>query len=245
MSNLPGTVARRRIYLMRHGHVDYFSPAVVRSRNTRDVVLTPQGRQEAHAAGRAFAQLTFDRAFCSGLRRTCETAEIVLSCFDNPPTLELEPGLAEIHGGGKLTVTSRAELVSLMSSHFARASEEGAAMMGGEAFLAAQTRAIAAIQRILGEPGWQQILIVAHEGINKLVLSWAAGAKLSAVHAFEQDTGCINVIDFDMVPGSDGKPSPEIQRSLIKAVNLTPYNYVKHGMNLTSLEAIFARDDGG
>jgi probable phosphoglycerate mutase len=33
----------------------------------------------------------------------------------------------------------------------------------------------------------------------------------------------------------------EIARRLIKTVNLTPYNYVKHGMNLTSLEAIFTR----
>jgi phosphoserine phosphatase len=241
MSALPGTSARRRIYLMRHGHVDYFAPEVVQTRNTRDVALTPQGKLEAEAAGRAFAALTFDRAICSGLRRTCETAEIVLGCLENAPPLELEPDLAEIHGGGKFTVTSRAELVTLMSSHFARASEEGATMLGGEAFQAAQARAIAAIQRILGEPGWRHILIVAHEGINRLVLSWAAGAKLSAAHAFEQDTGCINLIDFDMVCSEDGKPGPEIARALIKTVNLTPYNYVKHGMNLTSLEAIFAR----
>jgi probable phosphoglycerate mutase len=29
---------------------------------------------------------------------------------------------------------------------------------------------------------------------------------------------------------------------MIKSVNLTPYNWLKHGMNLTSLEAIFERD---
>ena len=243
MSNLPGTTARRRIYLMRHGHVDYFAPEVVRTRNTRDVVLTAQGRLEAGAAGRAFAPLVFDRAICSGLARTCETAEIVLGSLENRPALEIEPDLAEVHGGGQVHVSSRAELVQLVASHFERASEEGATLMGGEAFLAAQARAIAAVQRILSEPDWKQILIVAHEGINKLVLSWAAGAKLSAAHAFEQDTGCINLIDFDMVPDADGKPGPEIARALIKAVNLTPYNYVKHGMNLTSLEAIFARSD--
>ncbi|HKD22067.1 MAG TPA: histidine phosphatase family protein [Rhizomicrobium sp.] len=241
MSTLPGTTGRRRIYLMRHGHVDYFSPEVARTRNTRNVVLTEQGRLEANAAGRAFAALTFDRAICSGLPRTRETAEIVLESLASPPPLEVEPDLAEIHGGGKFQVTSRAELVALMSSHFAKAAEDGATMLGGEAFLAAQTRALAVIRRLLAEPGWNQILIVAHEGINRLVLSWVAGAQLSATHAFEQDTGCINLIDFDMVPAADGKPGPEIARSLIKAVNLTPYNYVKHGMNLTSLEAIFAR----
>ncbi|HUO93121.1 MAG TPA: histidine phosphatase family protein [Rhizomicrobium sp.] len=241
MSNLPGTIARRRIYLMRHGHVDYFAPEVVSTRNTRDVILTAEGRLEANAAGRAFAHMSFDRAICTGLRRTCETAEIVLGCLENAPPLEIEPDLAEIRGGGQVHVTSRAELVALVSSHFEKASADGATLMGGEAFVEAQARAIAAVRRILAEPGWKQILIVAHEGINKLVLSWAAGAKLSAAHAFEQDTGCINLIDFDMVCGADGKPGPEIARSLIKAVNLTPYNYVKHGMNLTSLEAIFAR----
>ena len=48
------------------------------------------------------------------------------------------------------------------------------------------------------------MLIVAHEGINRLVLSWACGRRPSArMGAFEQDTGCINVIDFDM-DGADG-----------------------------------------
>ena len=243
MSTLPGTTGRRRIYLMRHGHVDYFSPEVIRTRSTREVVLTPQGRLEADAAGRAFAPLALDRAICSGLPRTRETAEIVLSCLANPPALEIDTALEEIHGG-RAGVSSRAELVATMTFHFARAGEEGATMLeGGEAFAGAQARAIAVITRLLGEPGWKQILIVAHEGINRLLLSWAAGAKLSATHAFEQDTGCINVIDFDMVPAEDGKPGPGIERTLIKAVNLTPYNYVKHGMNLTSLEAIFARHD--
>jgi probable phosphoglycerate mutase len=90
------------------------------------------------------------------------------------------------------------------------------------------------------------MLIAAHEGINRLILGWAAlgakGSGLKAVQAFEQDPACINVVDFDMVPKADGGVGTEIQRAIIKAVNVTPYNYFKHGMNMTSLEAIFARD---
>ncbi len=242
MSALPGTTGRRRIYLMRHGHVDYFASEVVRTGNAHDVVLTAQGRMEASAAGRALANVALDRAICSGLPRTRETAQIVLASRDNAPVLEIKPELAEIHPG-RPQVTSRTELVATMSFHFARAADEGATMLaGGEAFSRAQARAVEAVQRVLGEPDWQQILIVAHEGINRLLLSWAAGAGLVATGAFEQDTGCINVIDFDMVPSESGAPSPEIARALIKAVNLTPYNYLKHGMNLTSLEAMFARN---
>ena len=241
MSALDGTTGRRRIYLMRHGNVDYLAPEVVRSRSTRDVVLSPRRRQEASAAGRAFAHVPFDRAICSGYPRARETAEIVLSCIESAPALETEPELEEIRGA-HMSVKSRKELIATMSFYFSKAAEPGATMLeGGEAFASAQARAVGAIEKLLGEPDWKQILVVAHEGINRLVLSWATGAGLAATNAFEQDTGCINVLDFDMVPGES---APEVARILIKAVNLTPYNYLKHGMNLTSLEAIFSRDDG-
>jgi probable phosphoglycerate mutase len=36
-----------------------------------------------------------------------------------------------------------------------------------------------------------------------------------------------------------GAVGTEIKRTIIKMVNVTPYNFLKHGMNLTSLEAIF------
>ena len=240
MSVLPGTTGRRRIYLMRHGHVDYFARDIPAKGSVRHVPLTSRGRLEAEAAARALAGVQFDRVICSGLPRTLETAEIMLDAQVGPPALEIEPALVEIRGGRLLSVTDRKELVATMVFHFARAGEAGATMLEeGEAFAAAQERAVSVMLRLLREPGWRQCLIVAHEAINRLVLSWATGAGLAATGAFEQDTGCINVIDFDMVPAEDGSPGPEIARKLIKAVNLTPYNYLKHGMNLTSLEAIF------
>ena len=106
---------------------------------------------------------------------------------------------------------------------------------------ASQARNVAALQRLFAQPGWHTALVVAHEGVNRLLLSWMTGNGLSAVQSFEQDLACINVLDFDMVPREDGTVGTDIARRLIKAVNLTPYNYVKHGMNLTSLEAIFVR----
>lgn len=245
-SALAGTTGRRRIYLMRHGHVDYLAPEVVRTRNIDGVPLSPRGRMEAEAAGRTFANVAFDRVLCSGLPRARETAELVLAQNGAPPALETVTTLSEIQGGRPMNpITNRKELIATMVFHFARAAEAGATMLnGGEAFATAQARAVGTVTALLVEPDWHQALIVAHEGINRLILSWAAGAGLSATGAFEQDTGCINVLDFDMVPAMNGAPSPQIERMLIKAVNLTPYNYVKHGMNLTSLEAIFDREFG-
>ena len=236
MSTLPGTKSRKRIYLMRHGHVDYLARHVVASGDIHSVPLTPRGRSQAEAAGKAFQHVLFDRAVCSGLPRTRETAEIVLSFQKEPPKLEVVPDLVEIQGGKMQPVSSRDELIARMNETFSQAGKPGATNHeGGEVFANAQSRSVKAITTFLAEPGWHQMLIAAHEGINRLILSWAAGAGLYALGAFEQDTGCINVLDFDM-KGS------EIERPRIKAVNLTPYNYLKHGMNLTSLEAIFERD---
>ena len=98
----------------------------------------------------------------------------------------------------------------------------------------------ARLEEVAQAGGVRGTLLVAHEGINRLVLGWMTGNGLAAVQAFEQDLACINVLDFDLVPAERGQ-GVEIARRIIKAVNLTPYNYVKHGMNLTSLEFIFER----
>ncbi len=237
MTYLPGTASRRRIYLMRHGHVDYLAKHVVSEGAINVVPLTPRGRLQAQAAGAALAHVAFERSLCSGYPRTHETASYVLAAQKVPPALEIDEGLVEIAGGPMTPPPkSRDELIERMKIRFSQAGNPAASNGdGGENYGQAQARAVAAIKRLLAAPGWHTALIVAHEGINRLILSWACGAGLAAMGAFEQDTGCINVLDFDLDGGA-------IARSMIKAVNLTPYNWLKHGMNLTSLEAIFERD---
>lgn len=243
MTALPGTTGRRRIYLMRHGHVDYFGREVRESGHTDSVPLTPLGREQARASGLALSHVRFDRSLCSGLPRTRETAELVLTANADKEhlTLEVDSGLVEIKGGGLFRAKTREELAARMTFEFDQAATPGARMMGGDVFAEVQSRSVGALLRLLAEPAWHTALVVAHEGINRLILSWMTGNGLSGVQSFEQDLACINVLDFDMVPRDDGTPGTEIARRLIKTVNLTPYNYVKHGMNLTSLEAIFAR----
>ena len=174
---------------------------------------------------------------CSGLPRTRETAEIVLSFVKDAPPLEIEADLIELRGGTLPRVKSREELIAAMNSYFDRAHEPGATNHeGGEVFAAAQERAVRGVERLLEANDWHTALIVAHEGINRVLLSWACGAGLMAMSSFEQDTACINIIDFDL-GGTGG-----VRRALIKAINITPHNYLKHGMNLTSLETIMQRD---
>ncbi|MEL6209282.1 MAG: histidine phosphatase family protein [Pseudomonadota bacterium] len=241
MGALPGTVGRRRIYLMRHGFVDYTSKTVRESRDPSRAYLTASGREEARAAGAALKDVHFDLALCSGLHRTRETAEIVLEQHPYDLALEDEDRFSELRSGRYIDFESAEQLAATMTFQFEQAGEPGATFLeGGEAFADAKLRIVEGIEALLARPGWHTALLVAHEGVNRILLSWAIGAPLGASAGFEQDTGCINILDFDLVPDAD-TGVPAIERSLIKSVNLTPANYLKNGMNLRSLEAIFTR----
>lgn len=247
MQVLPGTTGRRRIYLMRHGHVDYFTPHVVASGDFEGVPLTALGRDQAFAAGDALAHVPFDRVVCSGLNRTYETAQCVMSRHATLQGLkiEIERGITELKGSPSGPHMTREKLAAAIAFQFDAAAEPGASFgLGGdgEIFADAYVRGNDAMLRLLQQRDWATMLLVAHEGINRLILGWVTGGGLMGVQAFEQDTACINILDFDMAPRTDGN-GVEIIRKLIKAVNITPYNWSKFGMNMTSLERIMAPID--
>ena len=241
MSALPGTTGRRRIYLMRHGFVDYTSEAVRKARDPKVATLTPRGEEEARAAGIALSEVHFDLALYSGLPRTRQTAEIVLAEHPKAPNLEVDERFGELRSGTYMDFHSAEHLAAVMTFTFEQAGEPGAEFLpGGEKFADALIRGRAALRDLLLRPGWATALVVAHEVMNRMLLADVIGAPLGASAGFEQDTGCINILDFDMVPDESGEGT-RIERGVIKAVNLTPANYLKNGMNLRSLEAIFTR----
>lgn len=240
MTALPGTTGRRRIYLMRHGFVDYTSPEVVAARDPSIARLTEQGREEARAAGIALSDIKFDIALCSGLARTRETAEIVLAEHKEDIALEEDRRFEELRSGQYIDFRSAEQLAAIMTFQFENAGAPGATFLeGGELFSDGRDRIMDGLSALLLRPRWATALLVAHEGINRIILAQAISAPLGSSAGFEQDTGCINILDFDLVPDENGHP--KVERTLIKAVNLTPSNYLKNGMNLRSLEAIFTR----
>ena len=85
---------------------------------------------------------------------------------------------------------------------------------------------------------------MAHEGVNRIVLGWACGGGLATISAFEQDLGCINIIDVDVTPAESGA-GLQIERMAIKALNMTAYDFVKKGLSRSSLEHLFDVDFGG
>jgi probable phosphoglycerate mutase len=226
---------------MRHGHVDYFAPGLT---DFRQVSLTPEGRRQATASGEALAKVGFDAVFCSGLPRTRQTAELVMdrNAAASGAALQDIVEFEEIRGGS-VVVDTREELAARLAFSFDEATEPEATFLpGGERFADAYARTVTGLDLLIGDFAWNRALLVAHEGINRIILAHFCGAGLAGVAHFEQDLACINVLDLDVVQTDDRL---EIVRAIIKAVNLTAYDPVKGELTRTSLEHLFDIDFGG
>ncbi len=225
---LPGTAARRRLYLLRHGHVAYYDAQGL-PLNPKRAELTDRGRDEARAAGALLADVPLDRVICSGLARTRQTAELAVA--GRGLTIEEDPAFLEIRAG-RLSGVPRDAREAAYVHGFEGAGAEGARFAGGDGFAAVYERVVGGIERLLLAPGWTHLALVAHDGVNRMVLAWACGAGLAGAAAFEQDYGCANILDADVL-------DRRIRRRLIRAVNITPGNLAKRGVHETSLEVAF------
>ena len=218
---------RRRIYLMRHAEAAYLDADGRMARDPREVPLTAHGRREAAAMGALLAPAHFDRAICSGLPRTVETAEIVL-CDKRLP-LERMPELEEVRGGRRgpgVSVTARDVAYSIFE-----AEREDGRFLGGESFADLHKRVTGALARIVGQASWERLLLVAHGGVNRVILGWALRAPLASMPRMEQDSACLSVIDLDHDADSNA-----LLRTTVRALNVTAADPAKHERWLTSLE---------
>lgn len=225
--SLPGTRGRKRLYLMRHGEVSYHRPDG-RTVFSNEVDLTEEGVTQAQAMAATLKEVEFDFVGHTGLLRTRHTAEIVLA--GREIGLRTIPELIEIQGGS-IEGMSEERLEAEFVYGLERAAMPGANFAGGETFTAFQRRVIGAVEQLVREPQWHTALVVAHGATNAMVLGWVTQGGLNGLGAFEQDAGCVNIIDVDVIDG-------EIIRRFIRALNVTPYNLPKLGRYLTVTEHI-------
>lgn len=243
---------RRRIYLMRHGDVSYINPDGSRVADHNAVPLTPVGRDQAFAAGRALSNIKFDKAVCSTLPRTLETLQCVLAGqreagagHEQPAPVQLKE-FVEVQGGTHRPHYEKPEdALYDLAYAFRHAQEPGASYHGGDVFSELYTRIIGAVEELLNDDSWETLLLVAHGGINRFVLCWALGLPdLRGFSVFDQHTACYNIIDVDQAPSDDFKSGDgafgkgQVVRKLLRAVNVTAYDLAKESGHLTSLEGM-------
>jgi broad specificity phosphatase PhoE len=186
---------RRRIYLMRHGSVTYFDnegkPFL-----PEQVPLNERGRAQATAAGKVFAQenLHFDRVIVSGLPRTVETANRVLTETGQQVELEHWNELEELRGG-KLSAIPDESLKEAFVGAFDGLVPEHRQFLGGESIGELMDRVHPCIDRLRADKSWDIVLLVLHGGVNRAILSYALTNQRLFLGNLAQTAGCINAID--------------------------------------------------
>jgi broad specificity phosphatase PhoE len=212
-------MARRRLYLMRHGEVSYFLPdgSLV---NPAEVSLNEDGIAQARAVAEAFRRIELDRVITSGLPRTLETAAIVA------PDVEPEswPELREIQGGRLSEIP--ADVIEHEFVHaFRGVIPNDTRFLRGESIGELFDRVVPALDRLVGDGAWDTALAICHGGVNRALLSYALTGERMFLGHFEQAPACVNVLDL----GDGGE-------WIVRAVNVAPYDVLHLAHRQTTME---------
>jgi broad specificity phosphatase PhoE len=221
---------RRRIYLMRHGSVDYFrADGVVLPPD--GVSLNELGRQQAQAAGALFhaGGVRFDRIVTSGLPRTMETAAQVLAGVQQHARIEIDTSLREIRGGRLADIPRDGLEAAFLGAFRSGPDIEAQRFLGGESIGEMLDRALPAFERLLRDDDWQCLLLVLHGGVNRALLSRALAGGRAFFGRMEQAPACINVLDADA------------DELIVHAINLSPTQWLHEREQLTTMEKLLAQ----
>jgi len=221
---------RRRLYLMRHGSVDYFEPDGTPV-NPERVPLNPDGIRQADAAGALFLQsgIRFDRVVASGLPRTVQTAQRVLSASNQHIELQIEPALEEIRGGRLADIPPDQIEQAFLGAFTSGPDVERHRFINGESIGELLDRALPAFERCCEAPGWQTMLMVLHGGVNRALISTSLAGQRSFFGRMEQQPACINVLEIGT------------QENVVRAINLAPTQWLQANERYTTMEKLLAQ----
>ncbi|ACU89646.1 histidine phosphatase family protein [Desulfomicrobium baculatum] len=177
------------IYLIRHGEITQSSPR--RFVGQSDLPLTDRGRKQMRSVAEYLAGRGLARLLCSPLSRCMESAGIVGMALGLEP--EVVPNLREI-GLGVWEGLTVEEVRERFSGDYEARGRDLARFRpaGGESFADLERRAWAAFEVLSDFKSPQAI--VAHGGVNRVLLCRILGMPLENLFRLGQDYGCVNVV---------------------------------------------------
>ncbi|MEI6127745.1 MAG: histidine phosphatase family protein [Pseudomonadota bacterium] len=184
---------RTRLYLVRHGELT--TSQEWRYVGHMDVDLNSAGVEQLQRLGARLKDETIDVVLSSDLKRTVRSAEIISATIGRSPIPE--PDFREISLGCWEGMTMN-EIVEKFPEEFEKRSLNIAEyrIEGGESFADVHSRAIPRLMSYLAEYKGKNILLVAHGGVNRVILCHVLGVSLKNLTRIDQSYGCLNIIDY-------------------------------------------------
>lgn len=153
------------IYLVRHGQTQWNLEK--RLQGATDNVLNDTGRRQAAELAPRLAGVSFSHIYSSGLRRAQETA----AAFAGPTPVTALPTLNERSFGKFEGIFEDQRDAALFAEFSKRGSVLDDSLDGGESLQSQADRVKAAVRQITTRHTSGSIAIVAHGGVNPLVLA--------------------------------------------------------------------------
>ena len=184
---------RTRIHLIRHGQVvGHDQP---RYNGQTDVALNDVGIEQYHLLRERLAETPISACYTSDLTRCVTGADIICGQRGIEPVARRELRELDIGVWEGLTWTEistrwpeewQARMADLVNYRVTQ----------GESLLDVQARVMPVIREIIDRHQGQDVLVVGHGGVNRIILLNAIDAPLKGMFNIEQNYGCLNIIDY-------------------------------------------------
>ncbi len=192
------SAGRTRLYLVRHGEL--VTSAQWLYVGHMEAMLNDAGRRQISLMAQRLAPEPVDVLLASDLKRTMESAEIIGRVIGRAP--EPVPAFREVNLG-LWEGMSRDQIIAKYPDDFELRTRDIVKyrIPGGESFADVRDRVIPQLDAVLERHRGKNILLVAHGGVNRIILCHALGLDLSRMTHIDQTYGCLNIIDyFDGLP---------------------------------------------
>ena len=184
-----------RVYLVRHGEVLNHG-AEFRYNGHIDIDLTERGLSQMKAVAEKLRDEPLKGVYSSDLTRTIRGAEAIANKHSISPVADKR--FKEVAAGRweGLTFNEVRELFPDEAHVRFEDLVNYRIKDGGESLRDVETRVIPALSEIVLKHKGESVVLVAHGGVNRVILCHALNLGLENFFRLEQDYGCLNIIDF-------------------------------------------------
>jgi broad specificity phosphatase PhoE len=190
------TILTTHLYLVRHGATDANEqdPPVLQGDGI-DLPLNANGRRQAVRTAELLSGLPIARVYSSPLLRALETARAIAAPHGLDVHTEAdvrEACIGEWEGLDWGTIERR-----YPRAHARFQDDPGTnSYLGGESYGDVLARAAPAVERLLQRHAGEAIALVAHNVVNRVLLSRLLGIELRRAKSIPQANGCVNLITW-------------------------------------------------
>jgi alpha-ribazole phosphatase/probable phosphoglycerate mutase len=182
-----------RLYLVRHGRVA--EGHTDRYHGNNDIGLSPEGERQLTELARYLTPVPLAAVYASTLSRTRDGAARL--CQGRGLEPRVIPEFREIHFGvwEGLTFTEISERYpEELASRFRDLANFR--IPHGESLGDVRDRALPRLKKLIADHPGQSLALVAHAGVNRVILCDALSLPLENIFRLDQNYGCLNIIEY-------------------------------------------------